>query len=84
LTESVTDTQTDRQTRPTHTGKFIFCPCLAVAVDRQQHAVLFVGDPYFFRYIFRTSASTADGIIILYTTRYERKVFGIRRDAIPL
>ena len=30
LTESVTDTQTDRQT---HTGKFILCPC--IALDRQ-------------------------------------------------
>jgi len=31
LTESVTDTQTDRQT---HTGKFIFCAC--IALDRQR------------------------------------------------
>jgi len=34
LTESVTDTQTDRQT---HTGKFIVCPC--IALNRQWNTV---------------------------------------------
>jgi len=32
LTESVTDTHTDRHA---HTGKFIFCTCIANALDSQ-------------------------------------------------
>jgi len=39
LTESVTDTHTDRQT---HTGKFIFCPC--TALDRQKVQIRWYGE----------------------------------------